>query len=136
MNYRELLDGSETPEIITFTEDTGVTSKGAYFPDLNLILVNDKYTDIEHENIIIHELGHKKCKHDHNSISAPSVKIKQEAQADQFMIDTRAKEWLEEENNNESDTINIYDFLSYFHFSKKYYEMAEKSFKKLLQNGL
>ena len=133
MDYDELLDDLGNPEIIPFKEETGTQSKGAYFPDFNLIFVNDKYSDIDRENIIMHELGHRKFGHVHNALCAPSVKIKQEAQADQYMIQLRAVQWLNAFDNSwEEEDINIYNFLNYFHFSRRYYEMAEKSFRNLM----
>ena len=68
-----------------FTEQPGTNSKGAYFPDFNLIFVNDKYSDIEQGNIVNHEMEPKKPDHDHNNISASSVTIKQEAHANPIM---------------------------------------------------
>lgn len=110
----------------------GMDKDGLWEPISRTIFINGWIFDkIDFENTLLHEFAHCIFNHQDDKLCPPQVHIKQEAQADDFMVEVRAEEYIES-LDGETEYINIYNFLELFHFGNRYYDHAERIFRELL----
>ncbi|OFI46720.1 hypothetical protein BG262_02675 [Floricoccus penangensis] len=104
---------------------------GLYIPEVNSIMINGYLKGVEIENAILHELGHLVNGHEFTSLSAPTIHIKQEAEADKYWINERVKDFLSLYDSM-PEYVDIYRFLNVYHIKSCYYDIAEELFKEYL----
>lgn len=131
MNAKELLEDLGIEVILFYPESLDNQSDGIYLPDDRVIFVNGFLDEVERGNIILHELGHVNYGHYHYDCQPAVINVSEENQADRYMLQHRAKEYLES-FEEQPDYIDIYRFLELFHFARSLYDMAYAVFENLL----
>lgn len=109
----------------------GIKRDGLYLPETDTIFVRYGLTDIQTDNVILHELGHLICKHADTPLSSPAYHLKQESQADNYWLEKLAKEYLNKFDYS-PEYINIYTFLKAYQIDLKYYDKANNIFAEMI----
>jgi Zn-dependent protease with chaperone function len=114
-----------------------------YFDDMDLnafciletkqIAVNNKLSELEQENAILHELGHLLDGHYSNSLTASCVGILFENKADRYFIEERVKDYFSY-YDEAPESISIDRFLDTYHIESKHYVVAEDIIKDYIKN--
>ncbi|MDR0297038.1 MAG: ImmA/IrrE family metallo-endopeptidase [Streptococcaceae bacterium] len=118
---------------ISVTTGFGMDKDGLYLPELKLIFVNNKLSDIERENAILHELGHLVSLHEDFVSESPAVHLRQEGEADCYMIRARAEEYLGFFDET-PEILDVNAFLDAYHFENRLFSSADKIFREILEN--
>lgn len=118
-------------DVVFFTPDEVTHKDGMYYKELNLICLNVLSSERRQENVLYHEIGHHAYEHQHFDINSRCYSIKQEAEANKYMIQQRADEWLSA-YDWEPEYIDIDRFLTYFEIDERLYDLAEDVFHDIL----
>lgn len=90
----------------------GIDRTGYYSPALNAIFINENLDELQHEVVLIHELGHAALQRGEWELydATINMKSKMEYEANYFMV-----EWLFDDymkvTDIEPEDINIFDFM-------------------------
>ncbi|WP_374284147.1 ImmA/IrrE family metallo-endopeptidase [Lactococcus sp.] len=118
-------------DVVFFTPNEVTKKDGMYYKELNLICLNTLSSTKRQENVLYHEIGHHAYGHQHFDINSKSYSIKQEAEANRYMVKQRADEWLSA-YDWEPEYIDIDSFLNFFEIDDRLYYLAEDVFHDIL----
>lgn len=110
----------------------GIKRDGLYLPETDTIFVRYGLTDIQTDNVILHELGHLICKHADTPLSSPAYHLKQESQADDYWLVKLVSDYLSEFDSN-PEYIDVFNFLSAYQIELKYYDKAKFIISNLMK---
>lgn len=110
----------------------GIKRDGLYLPETDTIFVRYGLTDIQTDNVILHELGHLICKHADTPLSSPAYHFKQESQADDYWLVRLVSDYLSEFDSN-PEYIDVFNFLSAYQIELKYYDKAKFIISNLMK---
>ncbi|MCT1193299.1 ImmA/IrrE family metallo-endopeptidase [Lactococcus lactis] len=96
----------------------------------NYIFISNDNSEIQTENILLHEIGHVFHKHRHIDLHSWGWNNRQESEANKYMIEQRADEWLAQ-YDWEPEKIDYDAFLDYFELDHCFYRLTEKVFEEL-----
>lgn len=96
----------------------------------NYIFISNDNSEKQTENILLHEIGHVFYKHRHIDLHSWGWNNRQEAEANKYMIEQRADEWLAQ-YDWEPEKIDYNAFLDYFELDHCFYRLTEKVFEEL-----
>lgn len=99
--------------------------------DKDFIFIKESNSYTKKQNILLHEQGHCYFGHTHLSCHAFSWKSRQEHQANMYMLEKRADEWLSK-YDWEPEFVDIEAFLDHFELDYKLYNDAYNIFKRIL----
>ncbi|HEO1892438.1 TPA: ImmA/IrrE family metallo-endopeptidase [Streptococcus agalactiae] len=116
-------------KVSLFLFDGGLWERdGFYFPDLRIIYVNDKLSEIDRDKVILHELGH--MINNHNPYDYKRLLLQYENQADKYMIRELLKDYLA---NHDIYSFDWLKFANHYKISTVWgQEMIRKEFNKLI----
>lgn len=97
------------------------------------IFVSINNSDMETQNILLHELGHVYFGHIHLNCRASGWDRKQEKEADRYMLEYRAEEWLSQ-FNWEPEVIDYDAFIEYFELEKRHYNLIVEIFDEMIDH--
>ncbi|MBK5077359.1 ImmA/IrrE family metallo-endopeptidase [Lactococcus lactis] len=100
------------------------------FLEQNYIFISNDNSEIQTENILLHEIGHVYHNHRHVDLHSWGWNNRQEAEANKYMIEQRADQWLAQ-YDWEPEKIDYEAFLNYFELDHCYYRLAEKVFEEI-----
>ncbi|MCW2281373.1 zinc peptidase [Lactococcus lactis] len=103
-----------------------VTSRGQ-----NFIFIEITNSSKQTGNILLHEQGHCYYGHTHLSCHSWGWSNKQEHEANMYMIEQRAEEWLSDYDWLPT-SVDIEAFLKHFELEHKHYNDAYNIFKRIL----
>lgn len=95
------------------------------------IFVSIRNSEMGTQNVLLHEIGHGFFGHNHLSCRCPGWDRKQERQADRYMIEYRADEWLSA-FDWEPEVIDYDAFLEYFELERRHRDLAIEVFDSIL----
>lgn len=83
------------------------------------------------QNILLHEMGHVSFGHRHLDCRSSGWDRKQEREADRYMIEYRADEWLAQ-FDWEPEVIDYDAFIEHFELEKRHYGLAVDVFNEIM----
>jgi len=110
---------------------TSMECKGVYLPDAHTIIVSPELSSIERQAVIVHELGHLINGHEHNELNAPSIRLKQEREANEHLVTELVREYLDSCDTT-PERISIDNFIETHHLSMELYEYVHSAFEQEL----
>ena len=86
------------------------------------------------QNILLHEMGHVSFGHRHLDCRSSVWDRKQEREADRYMIEYRADEWLAQ-FDWEPDVIDYEAFIEHFELEKRHYGLVVEVFNEIISHA-
>lgn len=116
------------------------SSDGKYNPDIiadirypnGTIFIKDNLNDDETIKVFLHELGHRIDGTPLTELSAPQQHLSNEALANRYMVNKKAKEWLVGFEGNYPNPIDVTKFLQWSQLPTKFYEIAYNEITELI----
>lgn len=112
--------------VIYISDDGSQLIKGGlYFREAKVMYVNDRLSSVKTENVILHECGHAYFEHFQYDCSYNSSF--QEAQANQYMVERRFKDWLSYwDFDPEPEELSVERFMKAYEFESNLEWICEK----------
>lgn len=121
-------------KIIFFKPNKEITKDGMYYRELDTVCLNDTVSSKRQENVLLHEIGHSFHGHKHYKCHSIGWSFRQERQADEYMIQYRADQWLSE-YDWEPEFIDYKAFMDYFEIDNHLYDLVVEVFSKILSHS-
>lgn len=86
------------------------------------------------QNILLHEMGHVSFGHRHLDCRSSGWDRRQEKEADRYMIEYRADEWLAQ-FDWEPDVIDYEAFIEHFELEKRHYGLVVEVFNEIISHA-
>lgn len=98
---------------------------------LTYIFIDIFNSEMVTQNILLHEMGHVSFGHRHLDCRCSGWDRKQEREADRYMIEYRADEWLAQ-FDWEPDIIDYDAFIEHFELEKRHYGLVVEVFDEMI----
>ncbi|WP_282798559.1 zinc peptidase [Lactococcus lactis] len=101
---------------------------------LTYIFIDIFNSEMVTQNILLHEMGHVSFGHRHLDCRSSGWDRKQEREADRYMIEYRADEWLAQ-FDWEPDIIDYDAFIEHFELEKRHYGLVVEVFNEIISHA-
>lgn len=128
MGYKDIL---KRHGIRLYISDEPLDTKGVYIRGINTVVLSRGLSDAETIAVLSHELKHALDEHELNELNAPSVRLKQERRANEYMADHLINEYLES-CATPPTYVDVVWFLKTRHLSNDLYTYVDCTFRDIL----
>lgn len=101
---------------------------------ITYIFIDIFNTEMVTQNILLHEMGHVSFGHRHLDCRSSGWDRKQEREADRYMIEYRADEWLAQ-FDWEPEVIDYDAFIEHFELEKRHYGLVVEVFNEIISHA-
>lgn len=108
-----------------------IEAGGCYLPNEKILYISGCLSEIERNDVIIHEIGHLLNQHEINELNAPAVRLRQEREANEYLADQLINEYLQSCVTLPT-YVNVSDFIAQRKLSNDLYTYIDISFRKIL----
>lgn len=108
-----------------------IEADGCYLPDEKLLYMSSGLSEIEQNNVIIHEIGHLLNEHEIHELNAPAMRMRQEREANEYLADRLIEEYIQSCTTRPT-YVDVDAFIAQRNLSSDLYTYIDVSFRNIL----